>query len=224
VILHATGDKIVDVRNGRYLAEHIPSARLVEIKSDDHIVHWTDGTDVVVEELRRLAAGEPREINFDRMVCTLLFTDIVDSTQLAERIGDQRWGDLVHEHNEAIRAAFAEYGGREVKTMGDGFLATFDGPARAVRCAAAIQSAVAPLGLTVRAGLHTGECVVTDDDVEGIAVHVAARVADIARPGAVAVSQTVRDLVVGSELTFSDYGVHTFKGVSDPWHVYELEV
>ena len=224
VILHATGDKIVDVRNGRYLAENIPSARLVEIKSDDHIVHWTDGMDVVVEELRLLAAGEQREINFDRMVCTLLFTDIVDSTQLAERIGDQRWGDLVHEHNETIRAALAEYGGREVKTMGDGFLATFDGPARAVRCAAAIQSAVAPLGLTVRAGLHTGECVVADNDVEGIAVHVAARVADIARPGAVAVSQTVRDLVVGSELTFSDYGVHTFKGVTDPWHVYELEV
>ena len=222
LLLHATGDKVVDIRNGRYLAEHIPGAHFVEINSDDHIVHWTDGADTVVEEIRRLVAGDQREVSLDRVVCTVLFTDIVDSTQLAVKMGDQRWGDLLREHHGVVRAALTEYRGREIKTTGDGFLAIFDGPARAVRCAAAIQSAVAALGITVRAGLHTGECVVTDDDVEGIAVHVAARVSDVAKPGAVAVSQTVRDLVVGSELSFSDSGTHTFKGVPDPWHVYEL--
>ncbi|MGI9524202.1 MAG: adenylate/guanylate cyclase domain-containing protein [Hyphomicrobiaceae bacterium] len=223
LMLHATGDKNVDVRNGRYLAERIPGARIVEIESDDHIVHWTEGAETVVEEIRKLATVDDREAHLDRIVCTVLFTDIVDSTRLAAQMGDQRWGDLISEHHTAVRAALAEHRGREIKTTGDGFLAIFDGPARAVRCAAAINSAVAPLGLTIRAGLHTGECVVRDDDVEGIAVHVAARVSDIAKPGAVAVSQTVRDLVVGSELRFEGFGVHTFKGITDPWHVYELD-
>lgn len=224
LIMHATGDQTVDIQNGRYLAEHISGARFVEIESDDHIVHWTDGADTVIEELRQFVTGEQREANFDRVVCTVLFTDIVDSTQLAARMGDQRWAEALQVHNETVRGALTQYGGREIKTTGDGFLAIFDGPARAVRCAAAIQSSVAPLGLTVRAGLHTGECVVTGDDIEGIAVHVAARILGVAQPGAVAVSQTVRDLVVGSELSFSDFGTHTFKGVPDPWHVYELEL
>jgi class 3 adenylate cyclase len=205
LVIHAIGDNTVNIENGRYLAEHLPDAKLVEI-----------------EEIERFVAGERRDVALDRVVCTVMFTDIVDSTLLASRMGDQRWSAVLKDHHDAVRSCLAEYRGTEMKTTGDGFHAIFDGPARGVRCAAAIQSAVAPLGLTVRAGLHTGECVVTEQDVEGVAVHLAARISSIANPGAVAVSQTVRDLVVGSGLSFSDLGTHEFKGIPEPWHAYEL--
>jgi class 3 adenylate cyclase len=158
----------------------------------------------------------------DRILATVLFTDIVDSTRMATELGDQRWREVLERHQRVVRDALGRFHGREVKSTGDGFLATFDGPARAIRCAQAILESSEPLGIRIRVGAHTGECEVMGDDIGGIAVHIAARVSALARPGEVLVSRTVKDLVAGSGIEFSDRGEHTLKGIADAWHLHAV--
>lgn len=202
----------------RYLAEHVPGAKSVELGGDDHLP-WVGDSDAVLREIERFVASVlDEEAEFDRVLATVMFTDIVGSTERAAEIGDHRWKQLLEAHQARVRGQLARYRGREIDTAGDGFLATFDGPARAVRCAMAI--AKRHLGLEIRAGLHTGEVEMVGEKVGGIAVHVGARVADLAQPGEVLVSSTVKDLVAGSGLAFEDAGEHELKGVPDRWRLY----
>jgi class 3 adenylate cyclase len=221
LVLHRRHDRLVNVRNGRWLAEHLPDARYVELPGDDH-VPWYQDPERTLTEIREFLTGTPYAPEPDRVLATVLFTDIVDSTRTAADLGDQRWRELLDRHDRAVRAALARAGGREVNSTGDGFLATFDSPARGIRCARAIQDACQPLGIHVRAGLHTGECEVRGDDIGGIAVHIAARVSALAGPGEVLVSRTVKDLVAGSEIEFADRGEHALKGVPDAWDLHEV--
>jgi class 3 adenylate cyclase len=181
---------------------------------------WFGSVDPVVDEIEEFLTGVRPQPEVDRVLATLLFTDIVDSTTRAAEMGDRRWRELLERHHAVVRRQLQRFRGREVDTAGDGFLATFDGPARAVRCAAAIRDAMAGIGLAVRAGLHTGECELIGSSVAGIAVHLAARVAAIAASGEVLVSSTVRDLVAGSGLSFVDRGVHVLKGVPGEWRLF----
>ncbi len=211
-----------DVARERYLVERIPGAKYVEIPGRDLIIEHTN-PGLLLDEIERFirsVSAEEREI--DRVLATVLFTDIVGSTERASTLGDAAWRDLLERHHRTVRAMIGRYRGREINTAGDGFLATFDGPARGVRCAQAIAEAVHPLGLEVRAGLHTGEIDVTGDDVQGIAVHIGARVGALAGPSEVLVSQTVKDLVAGSGLSFEDAGEHELKGVPDTWRLYRV--
>jgi class 3 adenylate cyclase len=223
LILHRTGDRTIPMEAGRYLAEHIPGASLVEMPGDDHLP-WVGDPDRVVGEIEEFLTGVRHHPEHDRVLATVLFTDIVGSTLRAGELGDRAWGDLLRAHHAVVREQLARYGGREIDTAGDGFLATFDGPARAVRCALATTSAVRSLGLEIRAGLHTGEVEVTGDDIHGMAVHIGARIAALAGPGEVLVSRTVKDLVVGSGLSFQDRGTAALKGVPDEWHLYAVVV
>ena len=203
-----------------YNVDHIPGARLLELPGAAHVI-WIEDPEPYVTVLERfIASVRHEEAELDRMLATVLFTDIVGSTQKAGELGDQRWRALVTRHDAIVRAMLARYRGNEVKTMGDGFLATFDGPARAVHCAQAVAEAVKQIGLDVRAGCHTGEIELLGADVGGIAVHIGARVAALAKPSEVLVSSTVKDLVAGSGLVFEDRGKHELKGVPDPWHLY----
>jgi len=223
LVLHRTGDTRVDVEAGRYLASHIPGARYVELPGGDHVP--LDITDRVADEVEEFLTGtRSSEVEPDRVLATVLFTDIVGSTKRAAELGDRDWRVLRDRHDDAIRQELARFRGREVKTLGDGFLATFDGPARAVRCASAIIQRVRPLGMDVRSGLHTGEIEIQRDDVAGIAVHIAARVAGMAETGEVLVSNTVRDLVAGSGLRFHDRGTHALKGLPEPLQLYAAQV
>ena len=209
---------------GRFLADRIPEGQLVEQSSGliNQGWHWYTRGDGVVEEVGRFLAGiQQEDASFDRVLATVLFTDIVGSTDTAAEIGDRAWRDLVERHHSIVRSLLTRYRGREVDTAGDGFLATFDGPARATRCAQAIRDAIPPLGLEVRAGLHTGECETIDGKVGGIAVVIGARVGALAGPSEVLVSQTVKDLVAGSGLVFEDRGEHELKGVPDRWRLYQ---
>jgi class 3 adenylate cyclase/pimeloyl-ACP methyl ester carboxylesterase len=224
LVIHFTGDQVVPIGGGRYLASHIPGAILVEQPGNED-AWWpgsppSAGIDVAVD--RFLASLKDEEAEFDRVLATVMFTDIVRSTERAVQVGDHAWRDLLGRHHAVVRAMIGRYRGREVVTAGDGFLATFDGPARAIRCARAITEAVHPLGLEVRAGVHTGEIETVGDDVRGIAVHIGARVAALAGPSQVLVSQTVKDLVAGSGLVFEDAGEHALKGVPDPWRLYRV--
>ena len=207
---------------GHFVASKIPGARVVEHSSrgGPHF-HWYSRGDAIVAEVRRFLAevGE-EEASFDRILATVLFTDIVESTRRAAELGDRRWRDVVLRHHATVRRLLARYRGVEIDTAGDGFFASFDGPARAVRCAMAITDAVRPLGIEVRAGLHTGEVERVGDKIGGLAVNIGARVAALAAPSEVLVSQTVRDLMVGSELTFADRGSHDLKGVPGVWGLY----
>jgi class 3 adenylate cyclase len=221
LVLHRVHDRLVNVRNGRWLAEHLPNARLVELEGDDHMP-WYQGTDEWLGEVQEFLTGTRAGPVGQRVLATVLFTDIVDSTATAEKLGDQRWREVLERHQGAVRDALTRFDGREVKSLGDGFLATFDGPARAIHCARAILDASEPLGIRVRAGLHTGECEVMGDDIGGMAVHIAARVSALAGAGDVLVSRTVKDLVVGSGIEFSDRGAHTLKGISDTWHLHAV--
>jgi class 3 adenylate cyclase/esterase/lipase len=227
LVLHYTDDPWVEVGHGRYLAEHIPGATLVELPGDGHIPSAaTSGPslDTMEKFLRRAwDAGAWEESEPDRVLATVLFTDIVGSSERAAAVGDREWRKTLEQHHELVRRQLVRFRGREVDTAGDGFFASFDGPARAIRCACAISEAVGELGIDVRAGLHTGECEVVDGKVAGIAVHTGARVASQAQPGEVLVSSTVKDLVAGSEIQFADRGVAALKGIPGEWRLFAVE-
>jgi class 3 adenylate cyclase len=216
LVLHRRDDTVMPVGHARYLAEHIPGARLVELPGRDYLFPVGDPSPAL-DEIQEFLTGVREQAVPDRVLLTVLFTDIGDSTRLATELGDRAWRDVLESHHAAVRRQLERFRGREVDTAGDGFFATFDGPARGIRCAQAIVDAVRPLGLAVRAGLHTGECEVIGDKVGGIAVHVGARVAAKARPGEVLVSGTVRDLVAGSGIPFTDRGRHELKGLPGEW-------
>jgi len=223
LVLHRIGDDALNVEQGRYLADHIPGAKFVELPGADHFPFYDyDLADRMADEAEEFLTGARSAAEPDRVLATVLFTDIVESTKRAAELGDQRWRALLDRHDEAVRTQIGRFRGHEVKSLGDGFLATFDGPARAVRCAAAIAGMVQPLGLTVRSGLHTGEIELTRDDIGGIAVHTAARVVAMARPGETLVSSTVRDLVAGSGLRFEDRGHHALRGLPEEVHLYTV--
>jgi class 3 adenylate cyclase len=222
LVLHRTRDRLVNVHHGRWLAEHLPNASMVEFEGEDH-PFWYQGREELLGALEEFLTGARAVPMPDRVLATVLFTDIVDSTRTAVELGDKRWRDVLERHQRAVRDDLAHFNGREVKSTGDGFLATFDGPARAINCAQAILQSSEPLGISVRAGLHTGECEVMGDDIGGIAVHIAARVSARAEPRELLVSRTVKDLVAGSGLQFTDKGVHTLKGVPDTWQLYAVQ-
>ena len=218
LIVHAIEDQVCHVENARFLARTIRGARYVELEGGDH-VPWFE-PDVVIAEIREFLTGKREASTVDRVLATVLFTDLVGSTERAAELGDRRWRDLVEQHHAAVRRELGRFDGREVDTAGDGFFATFDGPARAIRCAQAIIEAVRPLGLDVRAGLHTGEVEVADGKVAGIAVNIGARVAARADTGEVLVSSTVKDLVAGSGIDFDDRGTASLKGVPGEWRLF----
>ena len=220
LVLHRAEDRIVPVEHARYMAEHIPGARYVELPRGDHL-WWVDGDDIL-DEIETFLTGTTTAYEPDRVLSTVLFTDIVDSTTKAAELGDRRWRDLSEAHNRVVRRLLERYRGREVKTLGDGFLATFDGPGRAIRCASDLREAVRSVGLEVRSGLHTGEVELNGNDISGIAVNIGARVGARAGAGEVLVSQTVKDLVAGSGLAFEDRGEHDLKGVPGPWRLWSL--
>jgi class 3 adenylate cyclase/pimeloyl-ACP methyl ester carboxylesterase len=221
LVLHRTGDRIVDVGQGRYVAGCIPGARFVELPGAYHITFLGDH-DALVDEIEEFLTGARPAPETDRVLATVLFTDIVGSTGLAARLTDRRWSELLVDHRALVRRQLEVFRGREVDTAGDGFMATFDGPARAIRCASAIVEEVRSLGIEVRAGLHTGECQIVGDGLAGIAVHIAARVCGLAGPGDVLTSGTVRDLVAGSGMAFEDRGVRELKGVPEAWRLYRV--
>lgn len=221
LIMHRTRDREVRVEEGRYIAERIPGARLVELPGDDHLP-WVGDVEPVLAEIESFLTGTREPAVPDRMLTTVLFTDIVGSTDIAARLGDRRWRELLETHYEVARRELERFSGLEVDTAGDGLFARFDGPARAIRCACAIRDALRPLGLELRAGLHTGECELVGRKVGGIAVHTGARVAAAARAGEVLVSSTVKDLVAGSGIAFGDRGVHELKGLPGEWRLFAV--
>jgi pimeloyl-ACP methyl ester carboxylesterase len=221
LVLHRAHDRDVKVEEGRWIAERIPGARFVELPGDSHTL-WAGNTDEIVDEVEQFLTGTRRGPEPDRVLATVLFTDIVGSTEQASKVGDRRWRQLLDRHHALVRQQLERYQGREVDTAGDGFLATFDGPARAIRCASAIQSGMPGIGLEVRAGVHTGECELFGDTIAGVAVHTGARVAAAAGPGEVLVSQTVKDLVAGSGISFAERGTHVLKGVPGEWRLYAV--
>ncbi|MGA9159774.1 MAG: adenylate/guanylate cyclase domain-containing protein [Actinomycetota bacterium] len=224
LVLNRTGDAIEPVEAGKLIASEIPGARFVELAGSDHHA-WAGDQEAIVQEIERfLSDVQGEEADLDRVLATVLFTDIVDSTSQAAAMGDRRWRAVRERHDQIVRAQLARYRGREIDTAGDGFLATFDGPARAVKCARGVVDALREQGIEIRAGLHTGEVEFVDEKVRGIAVHIGARVASIAHPGHVLVSSTVKDLVTGSGLKFSDGGVHELKGVPGEWHLFDSEL
>jgi len=212
LIVHSTGDRICHVEAARFLARTIPGARYVELESEDH-VPWGENADEILAEIREFLTGVREAPDPDRVLATVLFTDIVGSTERARALGDRGWRDLLDRHHDVVRHELVRFGGREIDTAGDGFLAAFDGPARAIRCACAVVAGVRALGLEVRAGVNTGECEVIGEKLAGAAVHVGARVAAEAAAGEVLVSSTVRDLVAGSGIELVDRGLFTLKGV-----------
>jgi class 3 adenylate cyclase len=221
LVMHRRDDSFIKIEHSRYLAEHIPGARYVELEGSDNMFSLGD-SEALLGEIEEHLTGVRHEHEPDRMLATVLFTDICDSTRRAAELGDRGWRDLLERHDALFRHALDRHRGREVKRTGDGFLATFDGPARAIRCAASVAEAMDSLGIQVRAGLHTGELEVMDSDLGGLAVHIAARVLDRASPREVLVSGTVKDLVVGSGIEFDDRGAHELRGVPGEWRLYAV--
>ena len=222
LVMHRPEELVWDVRHSQYLAEHIPGARYVELEGADSLPFIGD-SDAIVEEVREFLTGGRQGGDVARDLLTVMFTDIVAATARAATLGDGHWRDLLSHHDEAVRAQLRRFGGREVKTVGDGFLATFDGaPSQALRCALAVAAATSDLGLQVRVGMHTGECELIGDDVGGMAVHIASRVAALAGPGEVLVSGTVYGTVVGGPFDFAERGFHELKGVPGPWPLFSL--
>ena len=225
LVLHRKHDANVRVEKGRYLAQHIPGAKYVELAGADHLLQAFEQNvmDVLVDEVEEFITGTRQRPEPDRVLATVMFTDIVGSTQRATEMGDSRWRALLADWYALMRKELSAFRGREVDTAGDGFLATFDGPARAIRCACSMRDRVHGLGLQVRTGLHSGECELAGDKVIGIAVHIGARVAALAGPDEVLVSSTVKDLVAGAGLKFGDRGAHALKGVSDEWRLFAVK-
>jgi pimeloyl-ACP methyl ester carboxylesterase len=221
LILHRLDDPITPVQHGRYLAKHIPGSRYVEVEGHGH-AYWSGDSEQLLGEIQEFLTGAPATVDIDRVLATVMFTDIVGSTELLARLGDSRWTEVLAEHRLFVRRELERFRGREVDTAGDGFLATFDGPARAIKCAAAIRASVGRLGLHLRSGLHTGEVEMRPDGVAGIAVHIAARVAAAADTNEILVSRTVVDLVAGSGIEFADLGGHILKGVPGEWQLFAV--
>jgi class 3 adenylate cyclase/alpha-beta hydrolase superfamily lysophospholipase len=222
LILHRSGDRLQPCEGARYMAQQIPNAKFVELPGDDHIP-WIGNVDPLLAEIQEFLTGEPPVLEADRVLATVLFVDIVQSTQRVAAIGDSRWRDLVNNYQRQVGKEVVRLGGRVVNTAGDGVFATFDGPARAIKCACAVRDAVGNLGLAVRCGIHTGECVIDGDDVAGIAVHIGARVAARAEPGEILLSSTVKDLIAGSRVECSDRGSHVLKGVAGRWRLFAVK-
>jgi class 3 adenylate cyclase len=219
LVLHRHGDRVVNRRAGKELASRIAGARYVELPGIDHLP-WAGDSDAVLGEIEEFLTGTRSVQEPDRVLATVMFTDIVGSTERAADVGDERWRELLATHQAAVRGALTRFRGHEVKTLGDGFLATFDGPARAIRCGQAMAAAARSLGLEVRVGVHTGEVELIGEDVGGIAVHIAARVGALAGSGEVLASSTVRDLVAGSGIEFLDRGTRQLKGIADEWRLF----
>jgi class 3 adenylate cyclase len=222
LILHRAGDRVVRVPAGRYLAGHIPGAQYRELPGIDHHVLDRETMDLLADEIQEFVTGERHRPDPDRVLATVMFTDIVGSTERAARVGDQRWRELLGDFRGVMRRELHAFRGREVDNAGDGMLATFDGPARAIRCACSARDKLRQLGLDVRIGLHAGECELIDGGVGGIAVHIGARVASAAQPAEVLVSGTVKDLVAGSGIQFEDRGAHSLKGVPGEWRLFAV--
>lgn len=222
LILHRKDDALMDVGGSRYMAKSIPDAKYVELQGADHLP-WVGDVDSLVGEIQEFLTGVRQRYETDRVLATVMFTDVVGSTEHAAALGDRGWKDLLESYHACVRQELDRFRGREVDTAGDGFFASFDGPARGIRCACAIREAVTTLGINIRAGLHTGECEVMGEKIGGIAVHLGARVAENAQPGEVLVSSTVKDLVAGSGLRFTDRGVHTLKGIPGEWRLFSAE-
>jgi class 3 adenylate cyclase/pimeloyl-ACP methyl ester carboxylesterase len=218
LVVQHKDDPVILPAMGKYVADHISGAKYVELPGRN-LYHFVEPWRASFQEIHEFLTGHQAEMADDRVLATVLFTDIVDSTRRAAEMGDRDWHALLDAHDAVVRSQLARFRGREVNTSGDGFLAMFDGPQRAIRCAMAIRDAVQSLGIQVRAGLHTGECEVRGDDIGGIAVHIGARVSALAGPNEVLVSSTLRDLVIGSGLEFEDRGDHTLKGVPGEWHL-----
>ncbi len=219
LILHRVDEKVIDVEHARYLARHIPGARLIELPGVDHIF-WIGDGDAILDEVELFLTGRRHAAEPERVLATVQFTDIVQSTERAAALGDRKWRDVLERFQSMVRETLREHRGREIDTAGDGFLAAFDGPARAIRCAAAVRERARAQGIDLRAGIHTGECEIIGDKLGGIAVHTGSRVASKAEPGEILVSQTVKDLVAGSGLQFAERGVHSLKGVPGEWRLY----
>jgi len=218
LVMHRSGDRVTRVEQGRYLAEHIPGAKFVELAGNDHMPAVGNG-DAIIDEIGEFLTGV-RPVEIDRVLATILFTDIVGSTERALALRDRRWRELLEQYYATVRRELARFRGREIDRAGDGLFAAFDGPARAIRCACRIRDEVRSLGLEVRSGLHAGECEVLGDKIGGIAVHIGARVAAAAEPGEVLVSNTVKDLVAGSGIAFRDRGTHALRGLPGEWPLF----
>ena len=221
LVIHRTGDRDANVEEGRWLAAKIAGARFTELSGEDHFP-WVGDQDTILDEIQEFLTGVRPTPEPDRELSTLLFTDIASSTELVTRLGDQAWQELLERHYAMVREELSRFRGHEVDTAGDGFFATFDGPARAVRCALSVVGDAKQLGIKIRAGLHTGEIQVTGPKISGIALHIGARVAATAKPGEVLVSSTVKDLVAGSNIRFADHGTHVLRGVSGEWHLFAV--
>jgi class 3 adenylate cyclase len=221
LVVHHTDDPVIPPAWGKYIADHIPDAKYVELPGRN-MYHFVEPWRESFQEIAQFLTGQQAEVADDRVLATVLFTDIVDSTRRAAEIGDRDWHALLDAHDAVVRAQLNRFRGREVNTSGDGFLAMFDGPQRAIRCAMSIRDAVQALGIEVRAGLHTGECEVRGDDIGGIGVHIGARVSALAGPNEVLVSSTLRDLVIGSGLEFEERGAHELKGVPGEWRLFSI--
>jgi class 3 adenylate cyclase len=219
LVMHRRDSQLIPAEHGRYLAEHIPRARLVELAGTDATIFW-ESPDLALDHVEAFLAGVRRVAAPTRVLATVLFTDIVGSTEQATRLGDRRWRELLNVHAVVAQQVVEEFGGQLIKTIGDGILATFDGPGRAIRCAAALRDELAGIGVQIRAGLHTGEVELRGGDVGGIAVHIAARVMAATQPGDILASRTVRDLVVGSDITMVDHGTQPLKGVEGTWQLF----
>lgn len=222
LVLHRTGDRKVPIAMGRYLAEHIAEARFVELPGEDALPFVGD-VDSLISEIEDFVTGQRSSFDADRLLATVLFTDIVDSTRLASESGDRSWSGLLDQHDALVQRQLERFRGRAVKSTGDGVMATFDGPVRAMRCACAIRDGALRLGIEIRAGLHTGEVEIRGDDIAGIAVHLASRVKALAQPSEVLVSSAIPPLVAGSGITFIDRGEHTLKGVPGPWKLFAVQ-
>lgn len=221
LIVHNVGDRCLDVRGSRYMAERIPGAKYVELDGIDHLP-WIGNPEAILDEVEEFLTGDRTGPDSDRVLATVMFTDIVGATQRAVGMGDRNWRDVLEHHHALVRDELAHYRGHEINTAGDSFFATFDGPARAIRCACAISKSIHHLGIDVRIGLHTGECEVIGKNIGGIAVHIGARVAGLANAGEVLVSGTVKDLVAGSGIDFLSRGDHALKGIPGKWPLFEV--
>jgi pimeloyl-ACP methyl ester carboxylesterase len=222
LIIHRSGDKVAKVEAARYMEQHVPGAKMVELPGDDHPYTLGD-QDSIIDEIEEFLTGIRHTAQPDRVLATVLFTDIVDSTNRAAELGDRRWLQLLDSHDRLVRQQLDRVAGKEIKRTGDGFLATFTGPSRAIECACAIRDGVGQLGIEIRAGLHTGECELVPGDIGGLAVHIAARVVTLAGPGEVLVSNTVKDLVVGADLEFDERGLQALKGVPGEWRLFAVK-